>query len=227
MKVICTLLKRVMAKICGLWASNACPAPAVGPLPQMTRDDYLAERAAKLALMEKQGEFLDKSLLTLAGGGLGLTLTFLHDHSGATVAILWVFIGLAALVACLLAVLFSVNFSQRSISKHVDALDEWCEADFPAGHQAQSVLQGTIWVNVTLWANRVATIMLMVGLVCVSIFVASNLFQPNGDHGAMQEDRRQLQPQQTGATTEEKGAVIKPPPVQQPAQTNNSQGDKK
>ena len=60
--------------------SDVVPECVAAPEPQMTREEYLAERASKIALMEKQGEFLDKSLLTLAAGALGLTLTFLRDH---------------------------------------------------------------------------------------------------------------------------------------------------
>lgn len=201
----------------------AAPAASSPPVPQMTRKAFLAERNAKLALMEKQSEFLDKSLLTLAGGALGLTLTFLHDHSAKTIAGGWVVVGLIALVLCLLGVLFSVNFSQRSISKHIDALDTWASEGFPAGHRSEKVLDGSVWVTVTMWANRFATTALIVGLVCVSVFVALNLFQPDGGQMVIQgNSNSQSKP---GGTPIERGAVIKPPPPP-PAQSKNQDSKK-
>lgn len=193
--------------------------------PQMTREAYLAERADKIALMEKQGEFLDKSLLTLAGGALGLTLTFLHDHDAGNVGAYSAIAGMGLLVTSLLSVLFSLNFSQRSISLHIDALDEWCRADFSAGHPSECFVQQNPIAAVTLWANRLATASLVAGVIFVSAFVAINLLKPSGDTTTMSNnDKSKTNPSTLQPLT--KGAVIKPPPVQQPTQTTN-QGNKK
>jgi len=97
---------------------------------QKKRSTKLAERNAKTALAERQGEFLDKSLLTLAAGALGLTLTFLHEHGTGTAALPWVYFGMSLFVLCLLFVLLSLIFSQRSIIDRIDALDGWCGANF-------------------------------------------------------------------------------------------------
>jgi hypothetical protein len=75
------------------------PSEPVVPEPQMTEEEFWAERNAKIALMEKQGEFLDKTILTLSGGALGLTLTFLNDRSSETTAVWWAIAGMVALVS--------------------------------------------------------------------------------------------------------------------------------
>ncbi len=148
--------------------------------PQMTREAYLAERASKMALMEKQGEFLDKSLLTLSGGALGLTLTFLHEHDAASAGVWWAIIGMGMLVISLLGVLFSLNFSQRSISLHIDALDDWCRDNFPSGHHCQGIIHDSPMAKVTLVANRIATSTLVFGIIFVSVFVSLNLLSHEG-----------------------------------------------
>jgi hypothetical protein len=55
--------------------------PPVATAPGMTRAEFVAKRTAKILMSDQQGQFLDRSLMTLSGGGLALALTFLHDHS--------------------------------------------------------------------------------------------------------------------------------------------------
>ncbi len=85
--------------------SSSINTPSVVPVARgLTYRAYLSERKAKIALSEQQGEFLDKSLMTLSGGALGLTLTFLHDHGPVTVALPWAIAGMTFLVLALLFV---------------------------------------------------------------------------------------------------------------------------
>lgn len=92
----------------------------------MTYRAYLAERNQKLETSDRQSELLDKSLLTLSGGALGLTLTFLHDNGTAVDGLWWAVGGMILLGLSLLFALVSIVISQESISKHIDALDAWC-----------------------------------------------------------------------------------------------------
>lgn len=185
--------------------------------PQMNREEYLAERTAKISLMEKQGEFLDKWLLTLAGGALGLTITFLHEHDAASTSVCWAFMGMVMLVISLLGSLFSLNFSQRSISMHIDALDDWSRVNFLPGHPCQSLVQSNPMARVTLVTNRIATSTLFLGIIFVSVFVSLNLLGHEGGAVQMQDKIKDTGGKSSPAPLE-KGAVIKPPPVQQTPQ---------
>jgi hypothetical protein len=183
--------------------------------PVVSHKTYLEDRKAKLAIFDRQAEFLDKHLLTLSAGGLGLTLTFLHDHGDITTARAWVYAGMGLLIFCMFAVLLSIGNSQRSISVFVDAFDEWCAARFRAGHASQQKVQGTGWVTAALLLNRAAMSSFLIGVSCIAIFVTLNLSTPPGDPIAMSSTDKN-QPS-TGPL--EKSATLKPPPVEQkPAQ---------
>ncbi len=166
-----TMTARTLRALRAAAAAFGSRIPAPGEAGRDEYEDFLKERDAKLSLSEKQGEFLDKSLLTLSGGALGLFLTFLHDH-GPDTRLSWLsIVGLGALAASVLAVLGSVSASQRSISKHIDALDHWCEEGFPTPRP----LQGNLWVGATKWLNRCAIILFAIGVIAMASFVGNNL----------------------------------------------------
>jgi len=207
------------------------PAEIDVPTPQMTRDEFLAEREVKVALMEKQQQFLDQWLLTLAGGALGLTLTFLRDHDSAGSQPWLVATGMALLVLSILSVLTSIIFSQRSISLRIDALDSWCEGGFTSGHPSERDVKKSLWANLTGHANTISAVTLMGGLVSISLFVSINLFQPHGGTDNMQGNGNSGHKGGVTVPTT-RGAEIKPPPAQpRPAQSSqtggSSQGGKK
>jgi len=178
---------------------------------------YLDERNSKTSLSERQAEFLDKSLLTLGGGALGLLLTFLHDHGERTTSQSYAIWGIALLIISVLSVLISVVMSQRSISRQIDALDDWCRSGFSSA--SEKPLQSNPWAGATLYLNRIAIFTFIAGVIAISSFVVLNLQPAKGS---------EMSGQGNGAKTPiERGVVISPPPAQKPQPANNQGTQKK
>jgi amino acid transporter len=185
------------------------------PEPRMDYKSYLKERNAKIALGEGQGKFLDQTILTLAGGALGLTLTFLHDHGPSEIAPSLSYLGIASLVLSLICVLVSLYSSQRSISQHIDTLDALCKNQF-IEDESHKRLQNNPWNGATLWLNRLAGISLIAGIILLAVFVSCNLpAQTSKSEGGTQtmtaKDKGSYKTT-SGQVTAQKGATIKPPP---------------
>jgi hypothetical protein len=142
--------------------------------PKMTYAVFLEERKAKVELEDSQAQFIDQWLLTLSGGALGLMLTFLHDYPPPLIP-WWAKGGMISLVACMAIVLLSLDFSQRSIRKHITALDEWCDASFAHNHASQKAVQRNWWAGATGYLNLIAMVLCIAGISILSIFVGSNL----------------------------------------------------
>jgi len=137
--------------------------------------NFLAERNAKIGLGEKQGSFIDQSLLTLSGGALGLLLTFLHEHGTGLHRIGYAKAGVVLLILSLLSVFLSLYASQRSISRHIDALDDWCRAGLGVDDPQSRPLQTNPWRGATKVLNLIAGLGFLSGIVCLAFFVTSNL----------------------------------------------------
>jgi hypothetical protein len=210
-----------MFKIFGKNATNH-PLQSSGVTPEY--EAYLVERASKLELSERQQQFLDQSLLTLSGGGLGLTLAFLHDHGAVTIRVWMAGIGIGSLILSLVAVLMSLYTSQESISSHVDALDEHCGAGFPKDRDASKRLQENLWARLTGNVNLVAGGAFLLGAIMLSLFVISNL--NTGDQSGGTQNMSSNSQGGLGRTPIERGAVIKPPPVKQPQQSQSMENKK-
>jgi hypothetical protein len=92
----------------------------------LSRDIYLQERNFALAVARDQTKFIDQAVLTLAGGALGVSLTFLENFVAATGAkqpgVLLTAWGMLTL--SIVGVLVSMHMSQWSIDKHIQNLDE-------------------------------------------------------------------------------------------------------
>src|SRR5437764_377392 len=80
---------------------------------------YAAARAAANSISADQSKFIDQTILTLGGGGLGITLTFLHDFVTVPAAPCLLYLGDGLLLLSIMAVLISLYTSQKSISDHI------------------------------------------------------------------------------------------------------------
>jgi hypothetical protein len=141
----------------------------------LSYEAFLTERSAKLSLLENQQKTLDTSLLTLAGGGLGLTLTFLHEKNAVFARPELATTGLILLIVSLCSVLISMFVSQEAISRYVDALDVWCEESFKASHEAAKEVLKRPLVGITKQLNYLAGGSFLIGVCFLSGFVLSNL----------------------------------------------------
>ncbi|HVW74476.1 MAG TPA: hypothetical protein VHC39_12615 [Rhizomicrobium sp.] len=142
--------------------------------PVMDRAAFLQERNAKIALSETQSLFIDKSLLTLSASALGLTLTFLHDHTSSDLISLAIG-GITLLTLSLGTVLGSLYASQRSIDHHVKIMDEWCAAGLLPRTPHSKRIRQIRSVKIALWLNRSAAVTFGAGVIAVAIFVIENL----------------------------------------------------
>jgi hypothetical protein len=149
--------------------------PPVATAPGMTRAEFIAERTAKILLSDQQGQFLDKSLMTLSGGGLALALTFLHDHSAKVQNPNLAYAGVATLLVSLLSVLGSLYLSQHSISRHVDALDGWCREAFVQDERLSNPVYENRWARATRNLNFLSGLAFLAGVLSLSAFVMCNL----------------------------------------------------
>ncbi len=162
-------------------------APASIPMtnqehPLLDHDTYRDARAGWVGVSTEQQKFIDQTVLTLAGGTLGLSLTFLHDF--ATVPRLpWLlYLGGASLVLSIISVLASLHVSQHSIQGHIEDLDSAARAAFS---KASERFMERRFVNAaarfTQFVNRFASIALVVGIALVAIFAYMNLLQPKSE----------------------------------------------
>jgi hypothetical protein len=154
--------------------SSTATTSGADDAPAMEYAAFLQERNAKIALSEQQSLFIDKSLLTLSASALGVTLTFLHDHASSD--FIWLATcGIALLTVSLGTVLGSLYASQRSISRHIDILDEWCAAGLLARTPHSERIRKIRMVKIAMWLNRSAAFTFGAGVIAVAIFVIENL----------------------------------------------------
>lgn len=193
---------------------NTATSAVQPPAGAMDYDSFLIERNAKIILSEEQQQFLDKTLLTLSAGALGLMLTFLHNNREAT-AFLWsAYAGLLALVGSLLSVIITLLLSQQSISKHIDALDEWCRNDFVSDEKFSRPLQTNTWATATKCLNVVALTLFVIGALSLSGFVVGNL-SDHKEQSLNNTANAQQKPIPSGDLGK-RGVEIKPPPPPPP-----------
>jgi len=131
----------------------------------MSDQDLARHRAALLEGDRAQSELFDKTLITLSGGALAVSLTFLHDIVGGVPAhgtrcallAAWVL-----LVVSLFSTLFSFKASQRALRAEAKAIDMGTE---PSG---RAVAYGRA-------LNAVALGALIVGVVFLMLFAYWNI----------------------------------------------------
>ena len=130
---------------------------------------YLEERNFALAVARDQTKFIDQAVLTLAGGALGVSLTFLENFVASTgvkqPGVLWTAWGMLTL--SIVAVLIGMHMSQWSIDKHIENLD----ANQLGG--APTVFKNP-FVGATETLNYGASALLIIGLGCLCWFVYAN-----------------------------------------------------
>ncbi|MGH6870892.1 MAG: hypothetical protein ACREHE_05230 [Rhizomicrobium sp.] len=133
---------------------------------------YLAERATLVNALEDQTKFIDQITIALAGGSLGLSLTFLHDLSQPAILLWCLCIGSGCLVGSIVCVLVSLHTSQASLNRQTRALD-----NAMAQHRFSSTvveMQGQNYVNAmarfTAKLNIAAPILLIAGMALLLLF---------------------------------------------------------
>jgi hypothetical protein len=184
---------------------------------------FLDERKAKLELSKEQSLFLDKAVITLGGGGLGLTLTFLQGLDTIKSAP-YVIAGLAGFAVSLTCMFLSLHASQRSISVHINVLDDHWSRNSVWTEQVIQTLKDNAWIKFTGALNLFAAIALAVGITCVAMFVFNNVPTTSSKGSSQVMSKKVESTTRPAASQSQKGLVIKPPPPPPPKSTrSNSQ----
>lgn len=88
-------------------------------------DGMVAYRDFLIAADQKASEAYDKTIMTLSGGALGLSVTFLKDIVGDSkrVSVCWLEASWMCLTVSLLLILASMLFSQWALRKAINQVD--------------------------------------------------------------------------------------------------------
>jgi hypothetical protein len=126
-------------------------------------------RAFLASAEENASRDYDRTLTTLAGGALVLSIAFVHDIAPHPQYNFWLVISWVAFTASLLAILVSFLTSLRSLRWMMNEIDE--------GRSPTRALSSRL----TVFLNRAAAALLLLGVVALTIFAALNLReeQPN------------------------------------------------
>lgn len=148
-----------------------------------------------------QSESFDRYLLTLSGGALGLSLTFLKDviplRSAVCVPLL--IISWGWFILCILVTLVSFRISIRALEKMVPYLNEfYLEGNAEAFNQHLE----SLWTKAVDWCAYAGIICFVLGLVFTMMFVGVNL---SGGSRMSQEDATKI------FSTGDLGKGVKPP----------------
>lgn len=139
--------------------------PSVGlPTICFVTDPVAEHRNWLRTAYEASSASYDKAVMTLAGGALAISLTFIHEiaphfrHKG--------YLGLAwaSLALSLLVIFFSFWASQKALLSEMDKMDE--------GEAAEG--KG-FWVSTTGWLNLGAGVAFVAGVVFLVIFAWHNI----------------------------------------------------
>jgi hypothetical protein len=120
------------------------------------------ERARLVEHRLKASESFDRMVLALAGGALGLTITFIHDIAPHPRHLWMIAVGWSILAASLLVILTSLLTSIAAHDQIIEQMDE----------QVASVRRPRRW---TTWLNRSAAALLVAGVAFVVLFACFNL----------------------------------------------------
>jgi hypothetical protein len=110
----------------------------------------------------------DKAIMTLSGGGLGISIAFFKDISPNPVesTVTYILIGWIALTFSILAVLLALLFGQRALREAIDQVDKGT-----IFHQNP----GGRFTYITGFLNILSGVLFVVGIFLILIFVVKNV----------------------------------------------------
>lgn len=145
------------------------------PTVENDDDSVLVEyRKHLVEVSVRSQESLDRGLLTLSGGALGVSIVFLKDIVGEQAAeVLWVLLlAWICWTATIVAVLATFWWARRASETAIARCDDgtiWDHAHAPGG----------VFSSLTRKFNAVAGITFFVGIVAMLVFVGLNLSERN------------------------------------------------
>lgn len=134
---------------------------------------YWTQRAETKKDLDSGSDSLDKSMLTLSSGTLGVSLAFIKDIVPLGQAI-WIPLLKASwivLAACILTTVFSFQFSINALKERLSLLDEIYRTK---NHELEKN-QSSGWNTAVVACTYTAQFLFVVGLACTIIFVITNV----------------------------------------------------
>jgi magnesium-transporting ATPase (P-type) len=141
---------------------------------------YVQERTLLVEMEQKSADQHDKAILTIASGGLALSITFLKDIAPNPLSETWKYLGVswACFVLGILAVLLSFLTSQSACRKQRDFLDKLYQDG-----SASVADKKNWWSSWTHWLNWVSYALVFFAVVFFTFFSWLNLGK--GGHETM------------------------------------------
>ncbi len=151
------------------------------------RKEYLDYRKNLNDSLYQISDSFDKTIITLAGGALGLSITFIHEIAPhpdpttlPTLTTAWAF-----LVAALLSILLSLLTSQRAKVKEIEEVDNAYNPEGAPGLPTNPVLRLIIkiatrfddflgWGPITPMLNLFAILFTIAGIALLAVFSVQN-----------------------------------------------------
>ena len=133
---------------------------------------YLDQRQALIDIEVDASNRLDRGILTLAGGALGLSITYIEKIApNPSPSSLWL-LGLSwlLLLATLLVSLASHLTSQSAMRRQRDILDLDLEKDELTEDEKKNV-----WSTATHWLNISSIVTFSLGVILLCVFTLCNL----------------------------------------------------
>lgn len=161
--------------------SDAGNPAADVPVPEMDDGAYAAyqdHRKTLIAGEQERGKSFDNYLLTLSGGALGLSLTFIGDMvtPGAIESAWLIIVSWLLLVGTVLAIMVTIYLSHEAHGKFCEILDEECAKGGRDFWKRVRVRQKQIWQPKAVRAlNKISLATFAVGIGCMLAFTFVNL----------------------------------------------------
>ena len=151
-------------------------------------EHHLKYREVLVGAEQKAQEEFDKTVLSLSGGGLGVSFVFLKDVIGSAPAVSPYFLTAAwvAWAMSILAVLFSYHLSHRTIHRMIEQIDAG-QGDAPGF--------GGWHASITQWLNAIGAVLFVVGVLSITVFACVNFTHKEASHA-----KPQAAPTSTSAT---------------------------
>lgn len=133
------------------------------------RKTYLEERKLLIDAEREAARGFDRAMLTLSGGALGLSITFIRQVAPTPYDKTMLYVAWGGFTLALLSTLLSFLFSQSALRKQRDILDQDYAGKIPA-HQQKNLL-----AIITNCLNWLSIVFFIVGVIFLAMFAQQNL----------------------------------------------------
>jgi hypothetical protein len=143
------------------------------------RTIFLEQLTRQLANGQEVGRSLDRAIMTLSGGALVFSMTFVGSLAPARIGLIWLFLSWTAFGLAIIAVAWAMRREQWTTHQSTlltrQRLDQWDEMH-PKGWGLFNVTVDVGTNRGVSWLNTGAVALFVVGVVMLCVFVGLNLW---------------------------------------------------